>query len=217
MTTVHGRRTGLALSSRTALRAEMPGAAYSTPPGAGTPVWVDAFGVWRQGAVVRVARTRVVVEFVRNGWGDLSERPFALGAVRSRPDADPAADGARTAPGDPGPPGLATTLRVAATLVEEVRDLRCTVTAGPGGRLDLQVHGSGDAERIRVLTLAARAAGAVLGLHCATGLVARVGLPGGHAAELSTVLGEAADAYAGDRRLAELRRMAEAGPGEEGS
>lgn len=61
-----------------------PGDQYDTPPAVDTPVWVDAFGCWRQGVVTRAMRTRVDVRYVRNGSGDEHQRTFHLGAVRRR-------------------------------------------------------------------------------------------------------------------------------------
>lgn len=48
----------------------------------GQPVWVQAFGRWRDGEVIKIGRTRVTVRCLRNQQGTEYEAPQPLGAVR---------------------------------------------------------------------------------------------------------------------------------------
>ena len=47
----------------------------------GQPVHVHAFGAWRNGTVTRLGRDRVWVQYARNRFGDLHERPFTAAEV----------------------------------------------------------------------------------------------------------------------------------------
>jgi hypothetical protein len=48
----------------------------------GEEVWVDAFGLWRPGEVVKRLRTKVRVDYVRNTQGDRHVRDFPVGCIR---------------------------------------------------------------------------------------------------------------------------------------
>jgi hypothetical protein len=50
----------------------------------GDLVEVDAFGRWRPGTVVRIGKSRVRAEFVRNAQGETDERAFGALSVRPR-------------------------------------------------------------------------------------------------------------------------------------
>jgi hypothetical protein len=93
MTDVTGPKTGLAFTGEThpirvngfpATGRDLPGEALAAPPPAGTAVWVNAFGAWRQGAVVRPGRRRCQVEYVRSRTLTLAEKSAPLYSIRRR-------------------------------------------------------------------------------------------------------------------------------------
>lgn len=61
-----------------------PGEAIEAPSDVlpGSVVYVAAYGRWRPGEVVKRGRSRVVVEYVRNGQGETDERAFPVREVR---------------------------------------------------------------------------------------------------------------------------------------
>jgi hypothetical protein len=50
----------------------------------GAEVWVNAFGRWRMGRVIKLYKVRAAVDYERNQQGDRDTKAFPLASIRKK-------------------------------------------------------------------------------------------------------------------------------------